>query len=177
VNKNGIQDDGPLSGIKGDLVVLADKKGSRITDVFTDNNGAYKFCDLEPGKTYKVQFGRVAGYERTQANIGNDLDDSDIDDSYEVMITMPGYDRFDIDAGFFKKEVKKSAGTSGSRVSKFKKIYRCKDSRALNFSHTGQHKASLCVYPKKGVKIGEINDKNKFEQNKIKKEEKKTGDD
>jgi hypothetical protein len=60
-----------------------------------------------------------------------------------------------------------SKGKSGKKASGGRsavdKNYVCKDSRAINFSHTGQHKKSLCIYPKERITI---NNEKKFEQNK-----------
>jgi SdrD B-like domain len=79
-NANGLQDDGPTSGIAGVKVTLCDSNGNEVTKdiqgnpiapVTTDAAGQYLFSNLKPG-TYTVKFEAPAGYAPTRSTIGDD---------------------------------------------------------------------------------------------------------
>jgi uncharacterized membrane protein len=79
-NGNGIQDIGE-NGVYGVKVTLFDASTnlpSRTTT--TDNNGIYLFDKLFP-KSYYAQYDPPSGWNITQSNVGNDVRDSDVDNS------------------------------------------------------------------------------------------------
>lgn len=75
-NKNGVQDIGER-GIGGVCVNLLDASGALLQGTTTDTNGYYGF-NVEPGK-YIVEVVKPDGWGFTEANVGNDDQDSDVD--------------------------------------------------------------------------------------------------
>jgi hypothetical protein len=76
VNENGIQDIGER-GIGGVCVKLLDASGALLQETTTDTNGYYGF-NVEPGK-YIVEVLKPDGWGFTETNLGNDDQDSDVD--------------------------------------------------------------------------------------------------
>ena len=84
LNNNGQQEEDE-PGIEGVLVSLSDENGDIVIDangvavvpVTTDENGNYLFTNLAPGD-YIVTFTTPDNFSITNANIGNDTTDSDL---------------------------------------------------------------------------------------------------
>ncbi|HVN16792.1 MAG TPA: SdrD B-like domain-containing protein [Anaerolineales bacterium] len=75
-NANGIQDYGE-PGVGGVCVNLYDSTSKQIAQTTTDSNGYYGF-NVQPGH-YTVEFKLPSGMQFTQANVGNEDQDSDAD--------------------------------------------------------------------------------------------------
>jgi hypothetical protein len=73
-NQNGLQDPGE-GGIGGICINLLDENGSRIQQTTTDSNGYYGF-NIKAGR-YILEFVKPSWLEFTKKNIGNELNDSD----------------------------------------------------------------------------------------------------
>ena len=110
-NGNGLFDSNEL-GLAGVLVTLFDADGNPVLedaygdlfgDVETNEDGFYEFINLPPGD-YRVQFGDVDSYVRTQQNAGDDSLDSDADVSTGLtdFYTLESEERDStIDAGYY----------------------------------------------------------------------------
>ncbi len=84
-NADGIQNDGPASGLHGVVATLYDSTGKQVTadasgrpivPVTTDSDGYYVFTGLLPGK-YIVRFTNLpAGFTLSPSNVGDSANDS-----------------------------------------------------------------------------------------------------
>ncbi|HDJ7671601.1 TPA: SdrD B-like domain-containing protein, partial [Staphylococcus aureus] len=93
-NKDGKQDS-TEKGIKDVTVTLLNEKGEVIGTTKTDENGKYRFDNLDSGK-YKVIFEKPAGLTQTGTNTTEDDKDAD---GGEVDVTITDHDDFTIDNG------------------------------------------------------------------------------
>ncbi|HDJ7790028.1 SdrD B-like domain-containing protein, partial [Staphylococcus aureus] len=94
-NKDGKQDS-TEKGIKDVTVTLLNEKGEVIGTTKTDENGKYRFDNLDSGK-YKVIFEKPAGLTQTGTNTTEDDKDAD---GGEVDVTITDHDDFTIDNGY-----------------------------------------------------------------------------
>ncbi|EZT09103.1 SdrD B-like domain-containing protein, partial [Staphylococcus aureus] len=94
-NKDGKQDS-TEKGIKGVKVTLQNEKGEVIGTTETDENGKYRFDNLDSGK-YKVIFEKPAGLTQTVTNTTEDDKDAD---GGEVDVTITDHDDFTLDNGY-----------------------------------------------------------------------------
>ncbi|HBC4715184.1 TPA: fibrinogen-binding adhesin SdrG C-terminal domain-containing protein, partial [Staphylococcus aureus] len=94
-NKDGKQDS-TEKGIKGVKVTLQNEKGEVIGTTETDENGKYRFDNLDSGK-YKVIFEKPAGLTQTGTNTTEDDKDAD---GGEVDVTITDHDDFTLDNGY-----------------------------------------------------------------------------
>ncbi|EZU95533.1 serine-aspartate repeat-containing protein C, partial [Staphylococcus aureus 11S00627] len=94
-NKDGKQDS-TEKGIKGVKVTLQNEKGEVICTTETDENGKYRFDNLDSGK-YKVIFEKPAGLTQTVTNTTEDDKDAD---GGEVDVTITDHDDFTLDNGY-----------------------------------------------------------------------------
>ncbi|HEA5897978.1 TPA: fibrinogen-binding adhesin SdrG C-terminal domain-containing protein, partial [Staphylococcus aureus] len=88
-NKDGKQDS-TEKGIKDVIVTLQNEKGEVIGTTKTDENGKYRFDNLDSGK-YKVIFEKPAGLTQTGTNTTEDDKDAD---GGEVDVTITDHDDF-----------------------------------------------------------------------------------
>ncbi|HEA6097720.1 TPA: MSCRAMM family adhesin SdrD, partial [Staphylococcus aureus] len=88
-NKDGKQDS-TEKGIKDVKVTLLNEKGEVIGTTTTDENGKYRFDNLDSGK-YKVIFEKPAGLTQTGTNTTEDDKDAD---GGEVDVTITDHDDF-----------------------------------------------------------------------------------
>ncbi|HCX9313803.1 TPA: carboxypeptidase regulatory-like domain-containing protein, partial [Staphylococcus aureus] len=88
-NKDGKQDS-TEKGIKDVKVTLLNEKGEVIGTTKTDENGKYRFDNLDSGK-YKVIFEKSAGLTQTGTNTTEDDKDAD---GGEVDVTITDHDDF-----------------------------------------------------------------------------------
>ncbi|HBC9198229.1 TPA: carboxypeptidase regulatory-like domain-containing protein, partial [Staphylococcus aureus] len=88
-NKDGKQDS-TEKGIKDVTVTLLNEKGEVIGTTKTDENGKYRFDNLDSGK-YKVIFEKPAGLTQTGTNTTEDDKDAD---GGEVDVTITDHDDF-----------------------------------------------------------------------------------
>ncbi|HDA6202764.1 TPA: carboxypeptidase regulatory-like domain-containing protein, partial [Staphylococcus aureus] len=95
-NKDGKQDS-TEKGIKDVKVTLLNEKGEVIGTTKTDENGKYRFDNLDSGK-YKVIFEKPAGLTQTGTNTTEDDKDAD---GGEVDVTITDHDDFTLDNGYF----------------------------------------------------------------------------
>ncbi|TYO13673.1 SdrD B-like domain-containing protein, partial [Staphylococcus aureus] len=93
-NKDGKQDS-TEKGIKDVTVTLQNEKGEVIGTTKTDENGKYRFDNLDSGK-YKVIFEKPAGLTQTGTNTTEDDKDAD---GGEVDVTITDHDDFTLDNG------------------------------------------------------------------------------
>ncbi|HDX7801634.1 TPA: fibrinogen-binding adhesin SdrG C-terminal domain-containing protein, partial [Staphylococcus aureus] len=93
-NKDGKQDS-TEKGIKDVKVTLLNEKGEVIGTTKTDENGKYRFDNLDSGK-YKVIFEKPAGLTQTGTNTTKDDKDAD---GGEVDVTITDHDDFTLDNG------------------------------------------------------------------------------
>ncbi|HDJ2674002.1 TPA: MSCRAMM family adhesin SdrD, partial [Staphylococcus aureus] len=93
-NKDGKQDS-TEKGIKDVKVTLLNEKGEVIGTTKTDENGKYRFDNLDSGK-YKVIFENPAGLTQTGTNTTEDDKDAD---GGEVDVTITDHDDFTLDNG------------------------------------------------------------------------------
>ncbi|MCB0704182.1 MAG: T9SS type A sorting domain-containing protein [Saprospiraceae bacterium] len=108
LNGNGAQDLNE-PGIQGVEVILTgtDVFGNDVMEtMFTDADGEYLFCGLNPG-TYKLTFVTPTGYEGTIPNAtGDDSNDSDADPNMGGMtdfeVLSSGETNLDYDAGYIQ---------------------------------------------------------------------------
>ncbi|HEB2333594.1 TPA: MSCRAMM family adhesin SdrD, partial [Staphylococcus aureus] len=98
-NKDGKQDS-TEKGIKDVKVTLLNEKGEVIGTTKTDENGKYRFDNLDSGK-YKVIFENPAGLTQTGTNTTEDDKDAD---GGEVDVTITDHDDFTLDNGYFEEE-------------------------------------------------------------------------
>ncbi|HDC3440437.1 TPA: fibrinogen-binding adhesin SdrG C-terminal domain-containing protein, partial [Staphylococcus aureus] len=96
-NKDGKQDANE-KGIKGVKVTLQNEKGEVIGTTETDENGKYRFDNLDSGK-YKVIFEKPAGLIQTSTNTTEDDKDAD---GGEVDVTITDHDDFTLDNGYYE---------------------------------------------------------------------------
>ncbi|MFW2646262.1 SdrD B-like domain-containing protein, partial [Staphylococcus aureus] len=93
-NKDGKQDS-TEKGIKDVKVILLNEKGEVIGTTKTDENGKYRFDNLDSGK-YKVIFEKPTGLTQTGTNTTEDDKDAD---GGEVDVTITDHDDFTLDNG------------------------------------------------------------------------------
>ncbi|HHM2994545.1 TPA: SdrD B-like domain-containing protein, partial [Staphylococcus aureus] len=98
-NKDGKQDS-TEKGIKDVKVTLLNEKGEVIGTTKTDENGKYRFDNLDSGK-YKVIFEKSAGYLPTKVN-GTTDGEKDSNGS-SVTVKINGKDDMSLDTGFYKE--------------------------------------------------------------------------
>ncbi|HEB2233264.1 TPA: fibrinogen-binding adhesin SdrG C-terminal domain-containing protein, partial [Staphylococcus aureus] len=98
-NKDGKQDS-TEKGIKDVKVTLLNEKGEVIGTTKTDENGKYRFDNLDSGK-YKVIFEKPAGLTQTGTNTTEDDKDAD---GGEVDVTITDHDDFTLDNGYYEEE-------------------------------------------------------------------------
>ncbi|HCT7556047.1 TPA: carboxypeptidase regulatory-like domain-containing protein, partial [Staphylococcus aureus] len=96
-NKDGKQDS-TEKGIKDVKVTLLNEKGEVIGTTKTDENGKYRFDNLDSGK-YKVIFEKPAGLTQTGTNTTEDDKDAD---GGEVDVTITDHDDFTLDNGYYE---------------------------------------------------------------------------
>ncbi|HCZ0039528.1 TPA: carboxypeptidase regulatory-like domain-containing protein, partial [Staphylococcus aureus] len=108
-NKDGKQDS-TEKGIKDVKVTLLNEKGEVIGTTKTDENGKYRFDNLDSGK-YKVIFEKPAGLTQTGTNTTEDDKDAD---GGEVDVTITDHDDFTIDNGYFEEDTSDSDSDSDS---------------------------------------------------------------
>ncbi|HDK3539508.1 TPA: fibrinogen-binding adhesin SdrG C-terminal domain-containing protein [Staphylococcus aureus] len=106
-NKDGKQDS-TEKGIKGVKVTLQNEKGEVIGTTETDENGKYRFDNLDSGK-YKVIFEKPAGLTQTGTNTTEDDKDAD---GGEVDVTITDHDDFTLDNGYYEEETSDSDSDS-----------------------------------------------------------------
>ncbi|HBC4904111.1 TPA: carboxypeptidase regulatory-like domain-containing protein, partial [Staphylococcus aureus] len=106
-NKDGKQDS-TEKGIKDVTVTLQNEKGEVIGTTKTDENGKYRFDNLDSGK-YKVIFEKPAGLTQTGTNTTEDDKDAD---GGEVDVTITDHDDFTIDNGYFEEDTSDSDSDS-----------------------------------------------------------------
>ncbi len=101
VNKNGLQDTDE-SGVANIEVELFDSDGNSIATTTTDENGSYKFENLDNGD-YQVKFKIPEDYIVTAQNIGDDdAVDSDANLTGDVdKATIQNDNNFTIDMGIY----------------------------------------------------------------------------
>jgi uncharacterized repeat protein (TIGR01451 family) len=116
-NGDGIQNDGPGTGIADAVLTLTGPDGKPVTDVFgkavapitTGATGVYLFQNLPPlpaGKHYTVTVTPPAGYTPTQANVGTDRAvDSSTGSAASGDLTTNGDQDLTLDFGFVKGAV------------------------------------------------------------------------
>ncbi|HCT4889672.1 TPA: carboxypeptidase regulatory-like domain-containing protein, partial [Staphylococcus aureus] len=97
-NKDGKQDS-TEKGIKDVKVTLLNEKGEVIGTTKTDENGKYRFDNLDSGK-YKVIFEKPAGLTQTGTNTTEDDKDAD---GGEVDVTITDHDDFTLDNGYYEE--------------------------------------------------------------------------
>ncbi|HDH5916087.1 TPA: MSCRAMM family adhesin SdrD, partial [Staphylococcus aureus] len=108
-NKDGKQDS-TEKGIKDVKVTLLNEKGEVIGTTKTDENGKYRFDNLDSGK-YKVIFEKPAGLTQTGTNTTEDDKDAD---GGEVDVTITDHDDFTLDNGYFEEDTSDSDSDSDS---------------------------------------------------------------
>ncbi|HDA7752162.1 TPA: carboxypeptidase regulatory-like domain-containing protein, partial [Staphylococcus aureus] len=106
-NKDGKQDS-TEKGIKDVKVTLLNEKGEVIGTTKTDENGKYRFDNLDSGK-YKVIFEKHAGLTQTGTNTTEDDKDAD---GGEVDVTITDHDDFTLDNGYFEEDTSDSDSDS-----------------------------------------------------------------
>ncbi|HDD6461727.1 TPA: MSCRAMM family adhesin SdrD, partial [Staphylococcus aureus] len=106
-NKDGKQDS-TEKGIKDVKVTLLNEKGEVIGTTTTDENGKYRFDNLDSGK-YKVIFEKPAGLTQTGTNTTEDDKDAD---GGEVDVTITDHDDFTLDNGYFEEDTSDSDSDS-----------------------------------------------------------------
>ena len=116
-NGDGIQNDGPGTGIADAVLTLTGPDGKSVTDVFgtavapitTGATGVYLFQNLPPlpaGKHYTVTVTPPAGYTPTLANVGTDRAvDSSTGSEASGDLTTNGAQDLTLDFGFVKGAV------------------------------------------------------------------------
>ncbi|HAZ5070567.1 TPA: YSIRK-type signal peptide-containing protein, partial [Staphylococcus aureus] len=108
-NKDGKQDS-TEKGIKDVKVILLNEKGEVIGTTKTDENGKYRFDNLDSGK-YKVIFEKPTGLTQTGTNTTEDDKDAD---GGEVDVTITDHDDFTLDNGYYEEETSDSDSDSDS---------------------------------------------------------------
>ena len=113
-NLNGIQDEGAENGVRDVTVELLDSNGNLLKTTKTDDKGYYKFCDLTPGRDYKIKINTPKTYTITTPNRGNDdTKDSDAKDNI-IEVHNPQKDNMSFDAGIYCDCDKNGKTVSGS---------------------------------------------------------------
>ena len=97
-NKDGKQDD-TEKGIPGVTVTLKTKDGNVLQTTTTDENGKYRFDNLDNGD-YVVHFDKPANLTQTKVDSSDDDKDADGED---VHVTIKDHDDFTIDNGYFEE--------------------------------------------------------------------------
>ena len=117
-NLNGIQDSDEL-GVRDITVDLFDENGTKIRTSKTDNNGKYKFCNLEPNKKYKIKIHTPKTYHITLKDKGSDNNkDSDSNSNGVILVDKPATNNMSFDVGIYcdcddyKVHPKKSSGSA-----------------------------------------------------------------
>jgi hypothetical protein len=107
-NNNGLQDDGPASGLNGVTVELYNGAGVKVGETLTTtdgngNAGYYLFTGLIPGD-YSVKFIKPDGYAFAKQDQGADGNDSDANASGMTVTTtlVSGENDLSWDAGVVK---------------------------------------------------------------------------
>lgn len=109
-NKDGYQDYDE-KGIKGVKVTLKDNEGNILKTTETDENGKYRFDNLDSGE-YTVHFDKPEGLTQTSTN--SDNDDAKDADGEDVHVTITDHDDFSIDNGYFEDSESDSSSDSES---------------------------------------------------------------
>jgi uncharacterized repeat protein (TIGR01451 family) len=116
-NRDGLQNDGPGTGIADAVLTLTGGDGKPVTDVFgkvvapitTGATGVYLFQNLPPlaaGKHYTVTVTPPAGYTPTLAGVGNDRAiDSSTGSATSTDLVADGAQDVTLDFGFVKGAV------------------------------------------------------------------------
>lgn len=117
-NRNGVQDEGPGSGLAGVELKLTGPNGQPVNDIFgkpvapttTDQNGNYRFENLPllpAGQHYTVTVTKAPdGYNPTIANAGNDPEkDSSTGSATSHELDKDGARDLGLDFGFVKQLV------------------------------------------------------------------------
>ncbi|MFN0201684.1 MAG: SdrD B-like domain-containing protein [Bacteroidia bacterium] len=89
--------------VAGITVTLYNALGQPVATTTTDAYGVYVFNNVLPGNYY-VGFSLPVGYQFTTPNVGNDLDDSDVNPASGITnlyIVTAGANLTDIDAGIY----------------------------------------------------------------------------
>jgi hypothetical protein len=120
-NRDGDQDAGE-PGIAGVTVQLLNAANTILATTTTDAFGIYIFTNLSPG-VYKVNFGAVAGMQRTSLNATGgtiaDITDSDADPttgSTQGYTLNAGGKNMSVDAGYYSTQPAANVGAIGDRV-------------------------------------------------------------
>ena len=113
-NHDGIQNDGPGTGIAGAVLTLTGPDGKPVTDISgkavkpftTGPTGVYMFLNLPPlpaGQHYTVTVTPPAGYEPTTPNVGSDRSfDSSTSSAESTDVVNTGDKDLTLDFGFTK---------------------------------------------------------------------------
>jgi hypothetical protein len=119
VNQNGIQDPNE-PGIAGICVTLNDATGKPLQTTSTDSNGFYGF-NVDAGQTYVLGFEKPDGLAFTNANVGLENLDSDVNPLSGMTGNLtPSASELDWDAGYVQGTGASgpgAAGDSGSSAS------------------------------------------------------------
>ncbi len=120
-NRDGDQDAGE-PGIAGVTVQLMDGSSNVLATTTTDAFGNYIFTNLNPG-LYRVNFGAVAGMQRTAMNATGgtiaDITDSDADPTTgktQGYTLNAGGKNMSVDAGYYSTQPAANVGAIGDRV-------------------------------------------------------------
>ena len=120
-NRDGDQDAGE-PGIAGVAVQLLDAANTVLATTTTDAFGMYIFTNLNPG-VYRVNFGAVAGMQRTALNATGgtiaDITDSDADPTTgrtQGYTLNAGGKNMSVDAGYYSTQPAANVGAIGDRV-------------------------------------------------------------
>jgi len=167
-------------GNDGDVSNDVNNKGEPSYEVSaladTDGDGTPDYLDLDSDNDNKK--------DKNESGLtlsGNDTDNDGIDDAVNASYLDPDGDinnpTSDLENEFggthevaYREKPQGSSGPRSSKPKSKKIVYTCKDSRAINFSSTGTHKQSLCIYKDNIKSSGDIKkDNKKTEQINIKK--------
>ncbi|EJD98930.1 SdrD B-like domain-containing protein, partial [Staphylococcus epidermidis] len=137
-NKDGYQDNDE-KGIKGVKVTLKDSEGNTLKATETDENGKYRFDDLDSGD-YTVHFDKPEGLTQTSVNSGND--DAKDADGEDVHVTITDHDDFTIDNGYFEDSESDSSSESESDSESHSDSESDSDSESTSESDSESHSDS-----------------------------------
>ncbi|MBU5609457.1 SdrD B-like domain-containing protein, partial [Staphylococcus epidermidis] len=137
-NKDGYQDNDE-KGIKGVKVTLKDSEGNTLKATETDENGKYRFDDLDSGD-YTVHFDKPEGLTQTSVNSGND--DAKDADGEDVHVTITDHDDFTIDNGYFEDSESDSSSESESGSESHSDSESDSDSESTSESDSESHSDS-----------------------------------